>query len=950
MANDATDFSVLTQANIVATQALLDNKSGHLSYTEYHDQIQKLRDYVNNKNTSQDWWDNAWIGTFKGIFDHDEKTNKTVVHPVFYQWLRQLGLQTFTVMRDAEDRADVPQIPSRIDLFTPEGYKEVVEFLEACYQRINSSLEKLQKVQTEKQAIIQTEAKAQTAEATSFVGMSSRQRVILALEQLAKEKPSDLELHLQNNPALKQTIENYAVAASFTHLDPNEIGGYLDKIQGLRSALSTNPQFLTEFSSYFARRIQYFRLQMAKDGEIRTLDTDDPEIKDQVVEAVATMAKTTGPMTTVRILTSSPEENRKRIEEKPVEGSSREELQEYEDDRRAYGIQAAVQKQVESQNRLLRLFGRDQENPYQDNTEFLDSLGGFTTTEIKPETNLDQLDQVQGSSSEKQGKKEKTQELTSTVQQLQGLSKFVANPSAPFIAGGAAVGGMGLVGLITQGVAGGLGAATTATGGAIAGGLIGTAILPGIGTVIGSVLGAIGASLGSLAWHPYGGASLAQLTGGFEAQTFANVNLGVQAYAPATKALAASAGQAGVSAAAHGGLSAGQSASAAAAKTAGSILTGTKGVLSALPQLSIPFTGVAASTALVTAPIGTALIVTSFVVMPTILSSFLVGGDISSTGQVNQYVEVTKEVNPPDGKSAFENTDLPERITYVITITPKKDPSGQPYKITIISASDKYSVASKQDPAPAAPPEQNVSGVVGELPPGGRKIQYLTDYGQGQNSGNYTDTRTTNVFLMKFDVQGSDAQVGATGQTVTTAASVTFGNPPGAGCWPTNGTVSVLAYYGDGSPHATWNGRLSTAADIGNALGTPVITPYDGTAIACTDGQDDPQVACYNNPPGDTLRGTLTPYGNHVVLANAQFGSIMFAHLSQFWDSSVEHQTTKQFKAGDIIGYTGSTGGGNMANHLHYEALSVPFLLTDLVPKNPVPALGLKVFTTTCGN
>ncbi len=191
-----------------------------------------------------------------------------------------------------------------------------------------------------------------------------------------------------------------------------------------------------------------------------------------------------------------------------------------------------------------------------------------------------------------------------------GVSK--AALANPFIMGGAAVAGVGVYGLVTQGVAGGLGAATSALGGAIAGGLIGSAVGP-IGTVVGAVVGALGVGGASLAWQPYGTASAAQMIGQFEGG-LVGVKLPISG-------ITAAAGQGVTGAAAAVSPVAAQGAAQAGA-TISNALSGTTSFLqnlSSIPLTSATYAGVA-----VVGPLIAVGVVTTLVITPSLLSVFLV--------------------------------------------------------------------------------------------------------------------------------------------------------------------------------------------------------------------------------------------------------------------------------------------------------------------------------------
>ncbi len=191
-----------------------------------------------------------------------------------------------------------------------------------------------------------------------------------------------------------------------------------------------------------------------------------------------------------------------------------------------------------------------------------------------------------------------------------GISK--AALANPFVMGGAAVAGVGVYGLVTQGVAGGLGAATSALGGAIAGGLIGSAVGP-IGTLVGAVVGALGVGGASLAWQPYGTASAAQMIGQFEG--------GLVGMKLPISGLTAAAGQGVTGAAAAVSPVAAQGVTQAGV-TLNNALSGTSSFLQNLS--SIPLASATYAGAAVVGPLVAVGVVTALIITPTLLSVFLV--------------------------------------------------------------------------------------------------------------------------------------------------------------------------------------------------------------------------------------------------------------------------------------------------------------------------------------
>lgn len=185
----------------------------------------------------------------------------------------------------------------------------------------------------------------------------------------------------------------------------------------------------------------------------------------------------------------------------------------------------------------------------------------------------------------------------------------------------------------------------------------------------------------------------------------------------------------------------------------------------------------------------------------------------------------------------------------------------------------------------------------------------------------FNNTAVTQIILVQYKVEGSDRII-----TTSARAEVIFGRPPvTSGCWPTDGYVNTITKYPDGTFHSVTNGPswgvIGTAVDIKAPEGTPVVSPFYGTA--CTN-------CVYAN----------SEYGNLVTVTNTEGVDLIFAHLLYYWDKTTVSGMTKDVKPGDIIGYVGSTGesaGGY--SHLHYEVPAQTrnhyLFIAQMLPQKP---------------
>lgn len=111
--------------------------------------------------------------------------------------------------------------------------------------------------------------------------------------------------------------------------------------------------------------------------------------------------------------------------------------------------------------------------------------------------------------------------------------------------------------------------------------------------------------------------------------------------------------------------------------------------------------------------------------------------------------------------------------------------------------------------------------------------------------------------------------------------------------WPMDYNY-ISAYYGEVTPFQ----QFHTGIDLVNILGTPVYAAASGTVITVADMMTN---------------GYYYGYGKYVVIGhNARYSSL-YGHLMNYAVSAGQ-----EVKAGDIIGYEGTTGWST-GPHLHFE-------------------------------
>lgn len=117
-----------------------------------------------------------------------------------------------------------------------------------------------------------------------------------------------------------------------------------------------------------------------------------------------------------------------------------------------------------------------------------------------------------------------------------------------------------------------------------------------------------------------------------------------------------------------------------------------------------------------------------------------------------------------------------------------------------------------------------------------------------------------------------------------------------AGCWPAEGILKDFIHERDVM-------KGGSAIDIAAPVGTPIYTPFAGTA------------SYLQNISG----GKLVLYGNHVRIKTDQGFDIILAHMSAFPDG-ISAGDIRPVQAGEIVGFMGSTGKSS-GSHVHYEVV-----------------------------
>ncbi|MBI4029523.1 MAG: M23 family metallopeptidase [Candidatus Blackburnbacteria bacterium] len=257
-------------------------------------------------------------------------------------------------------------------------------------------------------------------------------------------------------------------------------------------------------------------------------------------------------------------------------------------------------------------------------------------------------------------------------------------------------------------------------------------------------------------------------------------------------------------------------------------------------------------------------------------------GDVLSKG--NQYVSI--EIS--SSKNTLKNEDLPQDVTFTVTVKPKKQPfQGDPNISATVTASGKDGTKTLASESWSEETHQiNL------------KLENLED---------------VNVILAVSVSARVEEQPDS--QTAANNASIRVGNPPDdcpSGWATTYGQITSEPNDSIVSTH-----RTAEAIDIGNSpkggiRGAPIYATSRGIA----------SFNCYSPLYGECVRITTSCNGKTV--------EIIYAHMM---NRSV--QDGQSVSSGTQVGNVGATGNvfGSDPNHLHYEFLKISGSVT--IPMAP---------------
>ncbi|MBI4059084.1 M23 family metallopeptidase [Candidatus Microgenomates bacterium] len=264
------------------------------------------------------------------------------------------------------------------------------------------------------------------------------------------------------------------------------------------------------------------------------------------------------------------------------------------------------------------------------------------------------------------------------------------------------------------------------------------------------------------------------------------------------------------------------------------------------------------------------LILLTMININTHQSAFLGGAEEES-----KYINIVKTTP----QTIFTNDNLPDSISYTITVSPK---SG---KLTAATIEDKFTV-SKQGSAPTIPSQ---SWTADEIIDSWQKT-FTVDVSQIKEQ--LKDSLLINTVTVSASVEKQPTQ------TNSTTVTIIIGSPP-QDCpsgWPLeHGTVTQ-------GPDGVYSHQSLEALDIGgNEVGTPVFTSHQGRAIY-----------------------TPTYGGGNVVevvgVCNGKEFRSRYVHLSSYNADIINRNVNK----GERVGNVGNTGAYTTGPHLHYQFIGLP--------------------------
>lgn len=263
----------------------------------------------------------------------------------------------------------------------------------------------------------------------------------------------------------------------------------------------------------------------------------------------------------------------------------------------------------------------------------------------------------------------------------------------------------------------------------------------------------------------------------------------------------------------------------------------------------------------------------------------------------SQYIKVEKKADTKE----ISNGELPETVTYTITVTAKKG------TLSNISFDNECKTIKEDSISNCTAPKPSPPSIISPVEP--FEFTYINTYGSSASDSLIIDT-----FTVTADVEGE-----VTGEQAASSASVCIGDCP-QNCphvWPIGtGYLAQGAYSNSCCSH-----HNQEAIDIGGVNLHPVFAGHAGIA---------------------RVRWSSC-LGNYIEIESTCEGKAFFSQYAHLEGTSV---STGQFVSmGQEIGLSGNTGSCTSGAHLHYRFRysdlsnpsypnNPPYMMTPYLPKD----------------
>lgn len=545
------------------------------------------------------------------------------------------------------------------------------------------------------------------------------------------------------------------------------------------------------------------------------------------------------------------------------------------------------------------------------------------------------------------------------------LMKIAQIGMAGFIAGTA------LVGLLLQKLIGAVGAWGGAVGGAAAGAGMGFLIGGPIGAVIGGIGGGIAGYLAGSKLAALNAASGAELLSpgltspvGFEGAgsvlPSSTTGAGTVAGSPLTTSYGTTGGPAPTATATSpvasqsafqnqalsstapsttGATSAAQAAQTSQLGASGTAAAGEAAATSgatAAAAAQAPFLGSLAGLPILALIPGGSMFILAMITVYTlfvIFSAFLIPlpvGNLSGTNSTqSEYATLTKRAAPTeiaDGSTAtvIYKVTLQSRRNYRLKVTAVTDTANTGF--TFQSSRPTHVDPQVAPPATLLNPRISLADFSPDFDSQTQEKEYSVTFTGG------SQVLVSNTVTITYDVQDTQGNTVATGETLSATANVNIGDH-GVACWPASGEIWQLP--GGSFSHRPDSGLVLDAYDIGAVQGTNIYTPFDGWAHT---GDFPPRRSYGKFVVVDSfVRGHWIRliYGHFMSTTITNRASDAFTNVGINHDGDNSNNVGQPVTAGQLLGKMDDTGY-SFGSHLHYELIFIDGVRHSLDPSDPL--------------